>query len=442
MWLLACTLPDPELRTSTGSAAPDTGWPAFDDWETPISLVIDGQQFADQQTLDIPTAPAGMDQPITLAALLTNRTDSTLTFSTHAADWLQSATWSLDSTPPASLAPDQTATLSLSFNPATTPTATTQAATLTIPDQSFTATLNAQVPRPLRTVIVGDGGWWATSDDYGQTWQTAPTPAGISSRARTVVWGEGRFFRADASSFDWTSVGLYAWSEDGQTWQSATATDDFWPSDCAYGNELFSCLRGGVLSWSDTGGAVIHEPTDYTDLLNAMVFVGDHFIGVGRQGRRMWSDDGKTWLGSTAFSGADEYYSLARSGDTLVAVGGSNRYLLSTSLDAGATWQDQVWAESQYACLYSVAEANGTFLAQGQSNYDPHMWRSTDGINWESIAGLGTWESYYLLGSVNRWFLGTYNSTLYRSLDGETWESVLIPPTGVTIRAIASEEYP
>jgi hypothetical protein len=176
--------------------------------------------------------------------------------------------------------------------------------------------------------------------------------------------------------------------------------------------------------------------------MNSIVFVEDHFIGVGRSSRRLWSDDGQIWSGNSNLGEADEYRTMVAGNNTLVAVGGTNRFLISTSLDGGQSWTDQIWGASQYAGMLSVAYNNDIFLAQAQSNYDAHMWRSTDGLSWEAVPNLDQWEAYYLLGSSNGAFLGVYNNALYRSLNGEDWTLVLTPPTGISLRDMAVETYP
>lgn len=448
MWLLLACSPEPASNPLPAESTPveeasDSAWPSGEDWSAALTLVVEGELVPDGATLRAATAPAGLDQELSRAAVLSNRSSAALAL--PASSWLAGEGWAMSGEVPTLLEPGESTFFTLSFNPVVATEAGDWTAVLSLPELPEGVTLVAEVPAPLRTVVVGDGGWWATSDDGGRSWTSGPAPSSADALARTVTWGEGRFFRADMDGSSWSSLGTYAYSEDGQTWVQTTAAEDFWATDCAWGAELFVCLRGGVLSWSESGAALVHEPTDYSDLNNSVVFTGEHFVAVGRGGRRLWSVDGKQWEGSNSFVDGDGYNDLAIGDGVLVAVGGwgADRLLLSTSVDGGLSWTDQTWGESQWANFMSVAWAEGTFLAQATTNQDPLLWRSTDGFSWEPVPGLDRWESYYLLGSSYGAFFGLgSDGGLYRSEDTEQWELVLSPPAGVSIRSMSSERWP
>jgi hypothetical protein len=412
-------------------------------WESSATLVYEGELVTDGATIEFGTAPAGLDEPSALRFTLTWRGAEAVELEAAPELWLSGSGWSWEEEPPSRLEPGESRSFALSFNPVIANVAGDWSGTLSVPvEPPLTVDLHAAVPDPLRAVIVGDGDMVLVSDDYGASWSDVSGPL-TSRRARAVVWGEGRFLRAYADSTSWFAVGQYEYSEDGLTWTSAAAAEDFWPSDCAYGQGLFTCLRGGVLTWSESGGAMVHEATDWSDLLHAVHSADGRVVGVGRGGRRRLSLDAMTWTTTTSMPDGDYYNDVTFCSDRWIAVGGSHRYLISTSLDGGETWADEAWAESTYASLYTVACMGDLVLAQGANNDAPYMWRSQDrGQTWESIGGLGRWDAYVLLGVLNGWFIAQEDDDLYRSQDGLSWELVWENSAGLELRSMAAEQWP
>jgi len=427
--------------TATGDPWPDTGVPAGPG----LTLVVGGAAAAPGDTLAVDTAPAGVDAASTLVFTLTNRGASDLALSADAAAWLgDDPTWAFVGAPPAAVPAGESVAFTLVTNPVGATAAVTHATAFTVPGVGFGLTLLARTPRPLRVVLTGDDGFVATSDDYGASFAVVSGPGGAADppRARGLAWGEGVFFRADASGQGWFTEGVYASSALGEGWSPAPVAPDFWPGDCAYGAGRFVCTRGDVLSWSESGGAVVHEATRYGALLNTITFADGQFVAAGRGGRVVRSADGAAFVSDTVLPSGVEWNDSAAGGGVWVLVGGADDYTLATSVDGGLTWAETRWAPSRYARLLRVAWNGDTFLAVGSNNDAPLMYRSADGLNWAPITTTGRWEGYELLGAVEGWFLGVRQdggvTGVYRSRDGGSWSRVLAEP-GVRPRAMAVE---
>ncbi len=446
---LAACGPEPVADADTSGWAADTALPAWDtDWpdagdaaHAGVNLVLDGVLVANGTRVERTSAPARSTRPLTLEAVLVNRGAEPLALSGDPADWLPTdAGWSFAVAPPTSLAPGQAGAFTLRFSPEGETAAIARADALRVPGTTLAVTLAVVVPRPNRAVLVGDGGWTATSEDGGRSWSVDPPPAAADTRARGITWGEGRFFRSWATGMAWAEDGRYAWSEDGVTWTEATVADDFWPSECAWGMERFVCVRGDAITWSESGATVVHEATRWANMLNTVAWTGEAFVAAGRGGRRARSMDGTTWADEPSAAFTDEWRDVACVGRTCVAVGGSNRFTTGVSTDGGATWSDQTFAESMYARLEGVAWTGERWVATGVSNDDPQVLWSADGAAWSAVDGLPRGETYTLLGSVDGAVFGVRRGALYRSVDLRIWEVVIPEVTGVSIRALAVED--
>ncbi len=426
---------DPPTGDGAGDRWPDPGV----DWAASVTVVHEGRVLPAGATLAFAAPPAGIDDPVALALVLTNRTSGALDLDPPGA-WLDAPGFSFLVPPPGQLDPGATITVEIAFSSVDFASAATATAALSA--AGVPLTLEAQVPPPLRAVIVGDGGYTLVSDDAFATVAAEVAPDG-DHPVRTVSWGAGRFFRAGADAHDWNSVGVYQWSDDGEVWHDSTAADDFWVTDCAFGLDQFFCLRSSNITWSLRGPSVLHEPEQWSSMLNAVVWTGTRFVAVGRDGRRVRSADGRSWADETAHPSADEYADVAvGEGGVLVAVGGNDRYTLSVSNDGGATWADQSLAEAQYARLNGVAYANGWWLASGDNNAHARLLRSADAQAWTELD-----EDWRVLGAVGGWFVGvrydwsTETTAVARSRDGVDWSPVFTTEPGRALRALAAERW-
>lgn len=460
---------DPKASAGVDQPVPvDTGTPpdpvpddtpVTDPWPDPddlppgqLSLVHDGELLADGGVLPVRSAPAGINQTSLLRLILTNRTDAALTLSDDPAVWLQAsgAPIFIVGAPPASLAPDASAAIELRVDTTLELTAAEHHATLTVPGGPE-VTVQLTVPRPLRLVVTGSDRYVAVSDTYGADFSVELHPDGDETTPRDVTWGEGRFFRADRAYNDWNAPGVYQYSEDGLTWYDSAAPEDFWVSDCVHVWERFHCVRSSNWTFSDTGETVLHNAGYWGHLINALAFVpadetgasvveGDRIVAVGRNGRRTLSVDGLTWVADVDSEESDYFNSVTYQGGLVVAVGGSNRMFTAVSADGGETWAETAFCADTYTTLWSVVAGGGWFLATGQSNLCDEMWRSPDGLSWESTGN----SNIHALTWHNGWFIGVeqyygYPATLVRSVDGLSWEAVHSVPEGVSIQAAAAE---
>ncbi len=434
----------PDTGTPSDTSEPDDTVPAWpEDTGTPaaqsaLSLVLDGALAADGDRRAYTAGPARSSGGFVVDGVVVNRGADTVALDT--VPWIDAPGWTFARSPAASLAPGASTDFALAYTPAAERGAVVREDLLRVGEDGPVVTLEVTVPRPNRAVMTGDGGWWATSDDGGATWTQGGGASPVETRERSVIWGEGRFFRAWADGMGWSVDGRYAWSEDGQTWQDSVVADDFWASSCAFGLGRFACVRGDVLTWSDTGASVIHEATHWQNMLNAVAFTGDSLVAVGRGGRRVVSHDATTWdVDASSTSATDELRDVTCVGTTCVAVGGANRYLVARSDDGGVTWSEQVWPTSQYAVLTSVVWTGSFWLASGISNDDPRLLVSTDGWTWAGLPGVSRSTGYNLLGVVDGIVFGERSGAVHRSENGAAWTEVLTAPAGVTPRRLAVE---
>jgi len=441
----------------------DTATEPADPWPDPetlpdgtLSLVYDGMVVSPGDTLAVDTAPAGLPDPTTMRLVLTNRTDTTLSFPADPTAWLADGPFTWDASPPTSLDPEASAELLLSVDVSAETTASVRSATLTIPDGP-SVELAAHTPRPLRIVVIGSGHYTAISDSYGAAFETELSPADDTT-ARDVVWGNGRFLRADRATNDWSAPGVYQWSDDGLTWHDSASSEDFWSSACTYARGQFYCVRSSSLSHSEDGSVVLHDSLGWGDLLNDITFVpeadldrgadtgdtatGDRLVVVGRAARRLLSDDGESWTADVTSSTWTYLNAVTYADSTLVAVGGYDSMVTATSTDGGETWTEQTLCEDRWASFSSVVYGNGVFLATAQSNNCTDIWRSTDGLTWDAILD----ERVRVLTFANGWFIGVtqysgYPPVLSRSTDGLSWDPVHEAPVGTSIQAATVEAW-
>jgi hypothetical protein len=438
--------PDSAAPAADSGAPPvDTGladpWPDPATGGTPgLSVVVDGAVLSDGAVLRVPTAPAGVDHAHSLQFTLTNRGDAPLDLPTDLAEWLHGEGFTWGSPPPAHLEPGESAAFGVEVNPASATAAATWTAGLTVPGGPA-ATLVAEVPGPLRLVVVTDGPGTLVSDDYGATFTEVEAPPAAAATVTTLAWAPidgGRFLRGRRDGTAWGDPGVYEHSPDGLRWTAATAADAFWPSACVAWSG-FACARDDGFSWSATGETVIHEPTAWGQLLQGLGASPTELVAVGRGGRRAVSLDGRSVNSESFYGGGDGYYRAAWADGVWVAVGGADRLLVSRSEDGGVSWSDQILREARYASMTGLAHSGGVWLASGGGD----VWRSTDGGTTWSATGAAY---HYLLGAHNGWFfaftqpwLGT--ATLQRSRDGLSWSPVHALGHTATPRALAAQGW-
>jgi hypothetical protein len=242
------------------------------------------------------------------------------------------------------------------------------------------------------------------------------------------------------------ALGFWEHSLDGISWEEGIQEQDFSASDCAHGMNRFACVRTDTLSWSADGVIVEHEESLMDFKLNAITALKDRFVAVGRGGRRVISFDGQTWAEENFNGDSDTYNGIAADGQTLVAVGGINRFYLSHSLDGGENWTDIPFGNCEGNSLKSIVWNRGLFVAQGKSDCHHNMHRSVDGLSWEPVMELHPFDRYQLLGAHNGWFFGHKTELdgsvgVYRSEDGSDWSEVHSCPAGTQLRKMSAEKW-
>lgn len=433
---------DADPPAMDAAPAPDGAlWPAPDPIAPPpVTLVIDGAIVANGQRLPIAAPPAGLDARWTASAVLTNRSAAPVDL--LADGWIDGAGWALDGAP-GRLAPDESARFTLSFSAQAMDRATTGVGTLRVPTTPpLVVHLTADVPRPLRTVVVGDGGLILRSDDYGASFQIVAEPNDATRRA-TVAWGAGRFLRSYAIGGEWRDPAEFQISEDGVDWRPVEASPEFWPGGCAYGLDRFACVYNGLLAWSTDGAAMIHE-AGWGQLLHGMAFGADRFVGVGRNARRAVSLDGRTWIHDHEVEGGDFLNAVAFDGVRWIAVGGREQFVWATSVDGGETWD--MGTDPRRGRAESIACTAERCLIGTAFEVDPLM-EHVPGVGFRPVPS-ESWVNYRQLGVVDGWFIAAVQpwqaeARLVRSRDGRAWEEVWrAAAPGGELRGLASEAWP
>jgi hypothetical protein len=458
--------PEPEAAAAPEEPEPDAAPVAPDPdaapWPVPPSgspagatVVHQGRLLPSGATLDLTVGPAGVAQTTVVELDLTWRGDAAVELEAAPEAWFEGSPFTWLTPPPARLEPDRPETLRLGFDSGALEVGGHLRTTLRVPfvDAAFEHTLglHAAVPPPLRVVLVGDSGYTLVSDTYGRDFQWEVLPEPTARSTRDITWGNGRFFRASRDGTEWGSPGLYHSSVDGLVWTPAAANRDFWASECAYGLDRFACARGDALSWSLTGETVVHEPTRYGSMFNAITFDGTAFVAVGRDGRRSISLDGTTIIDRPAR--ADRVYlnAVASTPERIVAVGGNNGWVVSTSLDSGESWNDQVLCDTQYAGAATVAHKAGRWLVSGNAGCCENTcgggfaW-SDDGESFNLVPSNDPAAFVWVLGVAGDWYIGARGNrgviTLLRSRDGLEWTPTYQLPPGAGVVSMAVEGAP
>jgi len=438
--------------TDSGVSSYDDPWPEGEvSWDNYISVVHDGVLISPDESLSVISAPAGVDHNTSIQFTITNRSEEVLSFNTDPNAWNLTDSLTMINGPDTHLAPDESAQVTVQYNPINMREGTLFSHPISFPIEEieYILQLEVTIPNPLRVVFSGDNGYTLASDDYGESIFYEFIPEDIGQTMLTMTWGNGTFIRGSRFG-DWFSDAYYEYSNDGIVWLESAVASGGWPFACEYGLDTFLCVRsfGAYLSHSSDGTLFLHESAsaEIGTFISSLVFTGEHFVGVGRDGCRAVA------TGSESFDAPSVLYDetignlddIAYGDGLLIAVGGAyaNQQTISISSDGGYSWIDQT-ASSGTGHLDSIAYGNGIWVAHGESSTDYAMYRSYDGFTWEPLPEFGHWDGYRLLGSHNGWFFGIdrSNSALYRSNDGENWEEMLLFPEGMSVITMAAEQW-
>lgn len=197
----------------------------------------------------------------------------------------------------------------------------------------------------------GGGAVWV-SDDGGATWTNRS--AGLPGNPMNDAVHDGaRIYVCGGMAFGSQSVGLYASSNNGQTWDQLS--DGTWPTlfandvevDPADSDNVFVAIRGGVcrskdagVSWDvEVGGtgplmlnSVRLDPGDSSN-----IFIGASSVAVWRS-----TDGGEAFAQSAAGIGRLDVYSVASNSNNVnqlaIAFQGLNDGGVYSSDDGGVSW--------------------------------------------------------------------------------------------------------
>lgn len=262
--------------------------------------------------------------------------------------------------------------------------------------------------------VSGSNGIILRSTDSGKSWEQLRIPPGESQDFRGVQAFSKNVAYVMASG-DGEKSRIYKTSDGGKRWElqytdprkgffldaliCISARSCFALSDPVAGKFVILQTEDGE-HWNELPNAGMPAAMDKEGVFaasNSSLLVCSErelYFGTGGPAARVFhsKDLGKSWMVSETplLSGnaPQGIFSLARSGDTVVAVGGDYQRPAQTeriaaySLDRGKTWKLSTKAPSGYRS--SVVRVGPVFLATGPNGSDI----SVDGIKWLSAGNL------------------------------------------------------
>jgi hypothetical protein len=321
----------------------------------------------------------------------------------------------------ASPSPTPTAVLPLSPSPTptTSPTPVPSASTLPTPMPTPTVTIRptsppARTPPPLRSPEPGVVAPWQESTDNGLGLVYEIDGVDYANGVYVAV-GEAAVptgWDARHGQWSWGSAAAIWYSSDGQQWQPASLPD--WPQ----------LDRVTGVTATDSGFAALGPTAD-----------------IGYTTYVLTSADGRDWQVSSSFAG----YATA-----LTALG---PHLLAYPIeiygdqDAAWTYADGTWSRADLPRrVLAATAADGYMWAVVGDQRPPALWRSSDGLSWDKVAGIsGPKDLAYAQLAVgpNGWVITgeqvtdgpgpipEYGWYAWTSPDSLTWTAVDKPPEHV-----------
>lgn len=263
----------------------------------------------------------------------------------------------------------------------------------------------------------------ATSND-GVNWKATELETANDIRLSGIAWDENRFLAV--------GQGGVCTSYDGIKWNTSNKDGGF--EDVVWANGKFtavgynyriSATSGSKSKIVNSTDGIIWTPVDTTisNTLNRIIWTGNQYIAVGRNGYIVTSSDGNTWTQS--ISGADfELSDIAFNGKIFLAGGWDSQLLFSKD----AVHWEQIAVDIQR--VYGIAWGNGKCVITGLPNFpvirDPFLY-SDDGLYWK----VNTKSKQYIPKSIgydkNKELFIAYasdvkeNNVILSSNDGLTW---------------------
>ncbi len=253
-------------------------------------------------------------------------------------------------------------------------------------------------------LAAGNNGAIVTSAN-GITWT-----ARASSTAQSlygVTYGNGLFVAVGAS-------GTIISSPDGLTWTAQTSGTSYELHGVCYANGLWVAVgTGGTILTSPDGSAWTTRAPVTVGSLGDVAFGNGIFVAAGTATSLVTSANGMDWVLQSTTVTSQRLTSVCYGTSNYVAVGFAGTVLTSTN---GATWTNRTSGTS--LGLYSVAYANGLFVAVGQI-----ILSSPDGITW-TVRDSGANYDYEAVGFVNGVFAAVgANGAIKVSANGLTWSA-------------------
>lgn len=216
-------------------------------------------------------------------------------------------------------------------------------------------------------VTVGREGYLGTTTT-GLAWTTRREV--VSENFSSLAFGAGRFVTLDP-----TASAFYS-STNGVNWAFRFQATGVIRTKLARGADRFVILTVNSTIHSEDGVGWTEEGNDLSFNPDALKFVNDRFVAIGRQGELAESADGVTWISRN--TGSQEWlrdisygagtYVVANDGDTLLTSPDLIEWTPRTTGNGGRL---------------SVEYGNGRFIAA--SSLVP-LAVSTDGLSWSQVA--------------------------------------------------------
>lgn len=319
----------------------------------------------------------------------------------------------------------------------------------------------------LRNVIVGDGGFIATSDDNGETWTSRTS--GTAQNIRGVTFGAGSFVAAAANGTQsiltspdgvtWTrqttpnvslvdvhfansiyvatsNAGVVLTSTNGTTWIAATATN----TNQALNGVTYSTalnlwivvgVAGTIITATDPAGTWTVQTSGTTQNLNEVTIFNSAIYIVGNTQTLLTSTNGTSYTSLTAGVTAN-LAGIAASPTTLLITGSAGAMASSTD---GTTFTSRT---NNNNTLNGIAFGNNTFVSAGNSTNGSGYIATigADGTVTRRVSGLT--NGLLNVKFVNGAFYATHSVGVTRSVDGISWVSTNLINSNLSVASSGS----
>lgn len=258
----------------------------------------------------------------------------------------------------------------------------------------------------------------------GSGWSAAPYP--FNSRFRVALSANGWHFLSGADKL--------VRSNDGENWELVhqfagyhTLGEILWT-----GSKYLAFGAGGVLYESTTGAAWTLKNAQFHATPNELEWDGEQFFILAQDNHWLTSENGITWQTTKLPKAADPdltWQEAAISPTGIMLSGPMDQVLFS---EDGETWT--IRNTNTGVRLYALSWVNNAWFASGS---DRLLYRSEDGMNWQSHAIHPSNSSYFFrdIGYYNGTYIvtgatGSPNGYTATSQDLQNWDINYIPNVG------------